>query len=231
MASLLDTLIDFNEPVLRNAVWIGPKNNAFDDLSQHSVDWNEAEILCKNTSTTLLTENEIQHQAIEYVFTRENGLPSRFSNGSFPVWYGSLERDTTFYETAFHWKHTLLADAGFLKIKKPLYATRRLFKANCTSTLIDIRSKTKNYPFLLERDTNRYQETQTLGSKLSKEGFPGFLTLSARTSSGTNIIVFNKKILHHPQYESDYLYAILPNSPHKIQVMHYHSRELVLEIE
>lgn len=231
MTNLLDTLVNFNGSVLRNTIWTGSKNkdNVFDDLSNNPDDWDQAESLCKKPLIQL-TENEILYQAIEYVFDRENWFQSRFSNGNFPAWYGSLELNTTFYETGFHWRKVLLSDAGFFKIKNPIYALRTVFNIDCTSALVDIRSKTKDHPYLIGTNIKHYEETQALGLKLSTEGFPGLIALSARVSSGNNVIVFNKKILQNPKPENDYLYAIFPDNPAKIQIMRYNSREIILEI-
>ena len=38
---------------------------------------------------------------------------SRFSGGTYGVWYGSDMVETTVYESAYHWYRRLLADAGF----------------------------------------------------------------------------------------------------------------------
>jgi len=209
MNDLFDTAINFNDLVLRNIPAKDPKYHVFDDLSDNPEDWDQAEKICSSS-------DEIQYQAIENVFNRKSKFPSRFSDGSFPVWYGALELKTTFYETHFHWRR-LLTDAGFLNFshtKNPIYAIRKVFEVNCKSILIDIRSKLKKYAFILDPDIRHYGKTQEIGLKLSQE-IPGLMTLSARVSPGINIVIFNKNILHSPHHYDDFLYVINPLEPNK----------------
>lgn len=230
MAELLDKLINFDDTVLRNTVGITFDSTVFNDLSDEPNDWEKAQTLSQENLSAKLAVNNMVYHAIEYIFDQDTWLPSRFSNGTFPVWYGSLELETTFFETGFHWKHTLLADAGFLKKTFPIYATRTVFNTPCVSTLIDLREKIRDYPFLVQPDIGQYQQTQQVGLKLSKEGFPGLMTSSARKPRGINVAVFNKKILQHPKHHDNYLYEISPDNPSQIKVSHLKTRKFIMAI-
>lgn len=228
-AELLDKLTNFESTVLRNITGYKSDLSEFNDLSDEPNDWKKAQALSKENFSQKLNKNNMAYEAIEYIFDQDSWLPSRFSDGSFPVWYGSLELDTTFFETGFHWKYTLLADAGFLKKEFSIYAIRTVFKTECVSPLIDLREKAKDYPFLIQPNVNQYQQTQTLGLKLSK-GFPGLITLSARKPSGINVAVFNKIILQNPKHYSDYLYEISPDNSQQIKISHLKTRDLIMTI-
>jgi len=231
MTELLDTLLPFDDAVLRNRVGVNLAIEPFDDLSDLPSDWDEANKIITQVNLSRLSDSELHFYAIGKIFSRENWKKTRFGDGSFPIWYGSLDVETTFFETAFHWRRTLLTDAGFLNKPGPIYMARTVFKTMCTSTLIDFRKKAQDFPELIHQDVNQYTITQNLGLKLHREGFPGFLTLSARKQYGENIIVFNKIVLHTPEHYQDYLYEILPENKFQINVIDFQTRQLLLSIE
>lgn len=223
--ALFDRLIEIEDVLLRNTNAARIHKNVFDDLSDQPTDWKEAEKISKEN------HHDVELYAIGYVFKRERWLPSRFSDGSFPVWYGSLDVDTTFHETIFHWRDNLLADADFLDKEFPIYAVRRVFQVECHSSLVDIRSKVTEYPFLTEKNRSCYEQTQPIGIKCVKDGLPGLLSLSARTPQvGTNAAIFNQKCLSKPAYFNDYLYELLPNNQHMVRVKNYATGELITTI-
>jgi len=228
--ALLDTLIDFNQRVFRNTAKSESHFHFFDDLSDSPADWEHVNKLTQSIVSTQYDSTSLIFHAIESVFAQETGLSSRFSNGQFPVWYGALAINTTFYETGFHWQHGLLADAGWQHYPEPIYALRTVFQTQCTSTLVDLRNKIRELPSLIQKNPALYQDTQALGQKLSSEGFPGLLFKSARESLGTNVAIFKKQVLSHPKHEGDFLYAIFPDKPHDIKILESHSRQPILTI-
>lgn len=227
MQNLIDTVIDFNEKVFRNIQWQDLRFSVFDDLSAIPEDWDMADNLAFATKT-------IHYHAIDHVFEYQK-KPTRFSNGKFPVWYGSLEIDTTFYETAYHWKNGFLndfmTDKTLAKLEKPPPILRRIFNVSCTSILIDFRSKINQFEFLTGTSAAHYKETQALGLKISKNGLSGLITKSARNLVGNNVAIFNKTVLHTPEVENDYRYQLSPKDPSIVQVLNHSTQELLLEVE
>jgi len=227
MTELLDKLICFEEEVLRNTPCVNLGFNVFDDLSEDPKDQKNAELLSEYTR--LKSANEANYHAIDYVFDLDSWDKTRFCDGTFPTWYGSLELETTFKETAYHWKYKLLGDANFLALDRPIYTLRTVFKIKCKATLIDLRNKVKDFPYLMQADVKQYQETQKLGNKLSQEGFPGLITSSARNKNGNNIVVFNKTILSDASLFCDYIYEISPGNENKIKVSRRKTKEAIFE--
>lgn len=206
--TLLDTNIDFKDHVFRNIVKPN-STDVFSDLSNRPEDWKKAD--------DMTHPNVMRHHAIEFIFNLPSWQPSRFSDGSFPVWYGSLQLETTFHETHFRWRN-LLSDAGYLTHKTPLMHARTVFQTLCVGLLIDVRAKFNTFPSLVQKDITHYQETQALGLRLFKEGCSGLLSTSARFIHGTNMIVFKKMILQDATYYNDYNYIITPENLNQTQV-------------
>ncbi len=229
MFNSIDRIISFDDSVLRNTPAIKLNFNVFDDLSDDVTAWDVAKQATDLSNR--FNNNELQYNAIDFVFMQSTWQPSRFGDGSFPVWYGALELATTFTETIFHWQQTILNDVAQLwrgkKFTKPLYTARTVFNANCQSTLVDLRGKESAVPALTQPSLYHYQDTQKIGSKLAKEGMPGLITPSARQVLGNNVAIFNKAVLKSPSHAGDFLYEITPDNRHEVKILNYHTRELV----
>ena len=211
-------MYDFDVSVFRNVTCVSQNLNVFDDLSDDADDWQQASQLVEDVPK--IPQELLQYNAIDFVFNQAQWLPSRFGDGSFPIWYGSRELGTAFNETAFHWLQTILMDAGFDRRENPVFTQRTVFSVKCTSALVDLREKEKQYEFLTQKKTEKYKETQKLGGKLHKQQAPGFLTMSARNDGGTNVAVFNKKILHQPHLLNNFVYKFQSNkSTSEVQVL------------
>ena len=218
MIKLLDKLYDFDESVFRNVTCVSQSLNIFDDLSDDADDWQQASQLVEDEPK--IPQELLQYNAIDFVFNQPQWLPSRFGDGSVPIWYGSQELETAFNETAFHWLQTILMDAGFDQREEPIFTARTVFSVKCKSALVDLREKQKQYGFLTQKEIEKYKDTQKLGKKLYRQQVPGFLTMSARNYGGTNIAILNKKILHQPCLYDDFIYKFQSNkSTSEVQVL------------
>jgi hypothetical protein len=219
MAELIEKITTLDDAVLRNTVGLRLNFHAFDDLSDDPEDWHEAEVAADFAHR--FAASELQYNAIDYVFDQRAWPQTRFSDGTFAAWYGSLELETTFHETVYHWQR-LLADTPTLidrKADQPLSHIRTVFGVQCQSSLVELRHQAEAFPFLLSKQS--YQETQKVGAKLSEEGFPGLLFLSARTDHGSNLAVFNKNVLRFPWHQGDYLYQMAPDHWDEVKVTQY----------
>ncbi|MFA7349604.1 MAG: RES family NAD+ phosphorylase [Methylotenera sp.] len=204
MDSLFSNLIltDIHQNVARNIVSLRVSEDLFDDLTDDPEAWQAAQLLEMETKPKLFNshqpiidrpfEEAEWNTAIGYPF--QNSSQSRFSDGSFGVWYGAESIETTVYETAYHWQKILLDDAGF---NKPgVEIERRIYMVQCDSLLIDLRPQIKTHPEIIH--ASDYTATHAIGSKLHREGHPGLITKSARICRGDVYAIFTPNVLSNP---------------------------------
>jgi len=120
---------------------------------------------------------------------------SRFSDGSFGVWYGCGSEETSIHETAYHWVTGLLRDAGF--DKETVIAERQLYEVACHAALLDFRAVTGQFAGLIH--PSDYSFAQSAGARLHREGHPGLLTMSVRHRGGENYAILNPSVLSQPK--------------------------------
>lgn len=195
-------LADTHDDLYRNIVSLRVTENLFDDLSNDHEDWQAAiELELQTKPATYSSSTPIIHRpfeeadwnnAINYPF--KNWSRSRYSDGSFGVWYGSDTLATTIYETVYHWRNGLLADAGFTD--PGIRIERRVHLVQCDAALIDLRSLVLQHPALI--DGTDYSLTQQVGGRLHREGHPGLVTISARCK-GEVYAILNPAVLSNPR--------------------------------
>ena len=196
---LLKQVVDFHENVVRNIKGIRVTQSLFDDISEDPLDQAVA-IAAENATlipsfSPLITRPFDYGTVITYPFVPHNWQATRFSDGlEYGVWYGSLEIETTVYESVYHW-HRFVMDS-FPKENRTIRGERRIFRVNCGSILIDLRGKERNYPKLIGRLD--YTFTQQLGRYLNQQNQNGLITKSAR-HSGFNTAVFKAQALSNPR--------------------------------
>lgn len=113
--------------------------------------------------------------------SRDN--PSRFSDGSYGVYYAGRRFETALREVAFH--------RGRFHARTKDRPTRTAFKtitAGISKTLHDLRDGGWND--LLDPDPNKYVLPQTFGAQLKDAKSPGIVYPSVRHSGGECIGVF-----------------------------------------
>lgn len=213
-------LLDVNQLLLRNIVSLPDAESAFDDLSDAEADWILAQTVAADVKSMgyssfqpeiYRTFDEAEWiKAIQWLFT--NWQKSRFSDGSFGIWYGSDAVETTVYETAFHWLRGFLADAGLEN--ESVVSRRQLFTVSCRAGLLDFRPAVKSYPQLLHKSD--YSFTQGVGSRIHREGHPGLVNFSVRHSGGLNYALLNPAVLSEPKHYS-YLAYQLQNGIIKVE--------------
>ena len=224
MKSLFEKVRDFNDDVFRNIVSLRESQDLFDDLTdeggmtQYAI---AAESHVKESIPLGLVERGFHYTtAVEYPFTKEPFLLSRYGNGTFGVWYGALDLMTTIHESIFHLmkeESKVEGLSGVLKRERAVY----LVKAR--AVLIDLVGKEKQYPDLV---SDSYALTQQIAERLHKE-HPGLLAPSAR-HNGTNLVAFTPKILSDPRltcyltYTYDYLKksVVVERTPGEVVLEH-----------
>ncbi len=194
-ADLLAANVDFRGDLVRNITGIRESQNLFDDLSSDSTDWDIA-IAAEGaeripTEAALITRTFDYGTVISYAFDTSHWHVTRFSDGSgFGLWYGSMEIETTVFETAWHW-YQFVFDS-FPAEDREITSERRLFDVRCDALLIDLRGKESAYPDLVSRTS--YAFTHQVGRYVHEQDLNGLLTRSARCG-GTNAVVFKAERL------------------------------------
>ena len=197
-------LIDLHRDLTRNIVSLRISEDLFDDLTDDIEAWQSAQQLESDTKPKVFT-NEIPvihrpfeesewNKVIGYPFL--NTAQSRYSDGTYGVWYGANNLDTTVYEAVHHWQAGLLSDAeGFLK--PGVSIERKVYMVRCDSALIDLRPLVLKYPELIYPDD--YTATHAIGRKMQHEGHPGLVSKSARCD-GEVYAVFTPNVLSNARH-------------------------------
>jgi hypothetical protein len=199
--TLFDKTADFDGQSYRNVTSLRESEDLFDDLNDGdegaSAIAAEAEMRVKDRLIDRFPENfyrsfHYTRSIIDYPFKSEPYLFTRFGDGTYGVWYGSLEMKTTVFETGFHMIKAELAVEGLDEV---VVRERAVYRVKCSAILIDLRGKQNSFPKLV---ANNYGFTQQIGQRISREGHPGLLAPSTRYN-GTNIAAFNPDVLSDPR--------------------------------
>mgnify|MGYP000005626521 CR=1 FL=1 len=196
-------LADVQQDLVRNIVSIRSSQDLFDDLSNDPAHW----VAAQHTEMQFKPPHYSNHSpvvnrpfeeaewasAIQWPFN--NWQKSRFSNGTFGVWYGASTLETTVHETVHHWYHGLLSAAGFEN--ETVVAERKLYNVACHAGLLDLRPLATRFSDLLH-DTD-YSAAQALGARLHREGHPGLISPSVRDPSGESFVVLTPAVLSKPR--------------------------------
>jgi hypothetical protein len=187
--------VDYRDDVVRNIPGVRRAQNPFDDLSADPDDWQLASSVeaaqRASTPDTLISDSFDYGGVVSYTFESKHWHATRFSDGAlYGVWYGSLELETTVYETAWHW-YRFVTDS-FPNEDREVVTERRVFDVRCNAVLIDLRGKEASYPNLRSRKS--YAFTQQVGRYLHEQNLNGLLVRSARCD-GTNAAIFRPERL------------------------------------
>lgn len=111
------------------------------------------------------------------------GRTSRFTDGTFGVYYAAKALDTAITEVAFH-------RARFLKYtnEPPVQLTMRSYIGKLRKPLLDIRSRT--YQLYLDADTKTYPRCQKFSSGLRETRAWGLLYPSVRDRGGECVALY-----------------------------------------
>lgn len=200
-----------NKDTLRNIVSLRESVDLFDELSDDPEDWAVAIQAESQTKADIhLAGPAVIHKgfayntAVAYPFLTKPFLLTRFGDGSYGVWYGSMDLVTTIYETGYHIYRAIIASEGYPKFVKQ---ERAVYTVHCDGILIDLSDRVADCPDLISND---YAFCHFIGKKLQNDGQPGIVYSSARWTAGQNIAVFNPNILSNAQNHCylTYIFAI-----------------------
>ncbi|NDU88134.1 MAG: RES family NAD+ phosphorylase [Ferrovum sp.] len=206
------TLADVHQDVARNIVSLRESQNLFDDLTDDPTEWllaqkveDEVKPPPYRSRMPIIDrpfEDADWFNAIVWPF--KHWQASRFSDGSYGVWYGSESVETTVYESAYHWYSGLLSDAGF--DRQIVIAERKVYWVACQAALLDFRNAAEKHPDLLH--PSDYVFCQSVGARIHREGHPGILTPSVRRPQGGNVAIFNAAVLSNPRHNCQLTYRL-----------------------
>ena len=192
-------LCDVQRDVMRNIVSLTESQDLFDDLADDPGDQRLAQQVedqvkppAYRSRTPLIDrpfEDAAWFNAIDWPF--RHWQASRFSDGSFGVWYGADSVKTTVHETVHHWVQGLLRDAGFEH--ESVVAERKVYAVTCRAVLLDFRDAVRTHPELLDPDDTR--AARAVGARLQREGHPGLMIPSVRHPAGLNHVLFTPTVL------------------------------------
>lgn len=145
----------------------------------------------------------------------EHPCRSRYSDGSFGVWYGARTLETSIRETVHHFRRDTLASEIAARSLTPIYQERRVHRVRCSAMLVDLRELCAGEPRLL--DPQDYSYCQGLGAQLRQAALPGLQSLSARHPGGEIAGVFLREALGDPR-DVCYLTYILQPGGERVDV-------------
>lgn len=209
-AALFSANADFHDDLRRNIPGARESQHLFDDLSSDPRDW-EVAIAAEAaqripTAAALITRPFDYGTVISYTFVSSHWQETRFSEGTrYGVWYGSLDVETTVYETAWRWYRFVLD--SFADEDRVIVTDRRVFDVRCDALLIDLRDKDSDYRDLTSRTS--YAFTQRIGLYVHEQGQNGLLVRSARCE-GVNAAVFKPERLSNVRHRTYLTYRTNP---------------------
>ena len=194
-SELVSASVDFHADLVRNIPGVRESQHLFDDLSSKPADWDIAIAAEASgripTNAAVITRPFDYGTVISYTFDSAHWQATRFSDGTrYGVWYGSMNVETTVYETAWHWYR--FARDSFPAHDASIVTERRVFDVRCDALLVNLRGKETGFPQLVDRAS--YAFTQSLGAYLHHQDQNGLLVRSARCD-GTNAAIFKAQRL------------------------------------
>lgn len=207
------TLHDFHDDVKRNIKSIREPQDLFNDLSDDPDDWTIATGFEMETKPDYRSPPVIHRpfdesdifNAIEYPF--KHWTETRYSDGTFGVWYGAGTAITSIHETHHHWLRFLGA-SDLLTYDEPIVGERIVFNVRLDAALLNFRPLIADFPDLIADD---YSFTKNVGQRLHNEGHPGLISNSAHCE-GEIFAVFNEKVLSNPRHACYLTYVYNPET-------------------
>ena len=121
-------------------------------------------------------------------FTHLNPRGSRFSDGSYGVFYCAKTSLTSIAETRYH--STLFMAATH---EPPMRLQMRLYSVDVSGSVTDLRAAARSHPDIVDPDN--YNAAQAVGRSLRSEGTLGILYPSVRHTGGECVAAFRTALL------------------------------------
>ncbi len=115
-------------------------------------------------------------------------VPSRFSDGSYGVFYAGLEEATAIAEVAFHRERFMASTA-----QGPMALDHNVLQAAVSGALTDIRGQRARHPDLYDPDPARYPAAQAWARERRGQGAEGIAYSSVRAPEGACVAMFRPR--------------------------------------
>ena len=133
-------------------------------------------------------------------FTHLNPEGSRFSDGSFGVFYAANDLDTAIAETRYHRELFMRATN-----QSHMELDLRVYLVDLTAALHDLRGRKAEFPLVYHNDN--YAAGQHLAATLRKDGSNGIAYDSVRRQGGACVAVFRPRLLSNCRQERHLCYV------------------------
>lgn len=206
---LFNSLLTLEDDVYRNIKSIRESQALFDDLSSSAEERDYANAATAGRAGEghpFIFRPFEYGTVITYPFVPNNWQVTRFSDGTlYGVWYGSMDLETTVYETAYHWAR--FVRDSYATYDKEIIGERRVFRTRCSALLVDLRGKHEQFPGLVDPDS--YTFTHQVGRYLHEQRQNGLLVKSARCD-GMSCAILNPDVLSNPRDACYLTYRFVP---------------------
>lgn len=135
-------------------------------------------------------------------FTHINPDGSRFSDGSYGVYYAARDLDTAIAETCFHRARFLAATQ-----QPAIEIDMRSYASDLDAELHDVRGRQADWPDIYTSDTASYASAQDLASRLRDSGANGIAYDSVRNPGGECVAVFKPRLLSPAKQGAHFCYV------------------------
>lgn len=133
-------------------------------------------------------------------FTHRNPEGSRFSDGTFGVFYAANDLDTAIAETRYHRERFMRATAqGRMELDM------RVYMVNLEAVLHDLRGRRTGFPLVYHNDN--YAAGQHLAATLRKDRSDGIAWDSVRRQGGECAAMFRPRLLSNCRQERHLCYV------------------------
>ena len=206
---MLDTTVDFRGSVYRNITSVRVSIDPFDDLIDDRAGRQAAmaaEMRIRPGAPGVIGRGLAYSEAIDYPFTADNIVASRYGDGTNRVWYGALDEATCIAETCYHQIQMLRQLEG---VDDVVVRYRKVYRVDASGLFLDLRGKDQDHPEIIDDD---YAFTQSIGKRVAHEGLRGLLFPSARWPEGSCLAAFRADPLSGPRELYALTYRIFPTA-------------------
>lgn len=148
------------------------------------------------------------------------GFASRFTDGTYGVYYAACDLDTAIHETIFHRERFL----GYTS-EPACEIDMRVYKGTVQKPLIDLRSE--SYAHLMQPDPNDYNASQTFAATLRTTQCYGVLYPSVRNRGGECIAAFRPTAVSLPVQSKWLVYHWNGECINKV----YEKKEILIDLK
>jgi hypothetical protein len=205
---LLDRLARYDGEAWRNILSLRSSRDLFADLAPDagaSAAAMAADLRMSGHVPPSQAERALLYStAIDYPFSADGSVASRFGDGTVRVWYGALDEPTARAETCWHQLRQVMALEG---VERTVVRHRAVYRVRAQGHFVDLRGKEAAFPRIVADD---YAFTQGIGRTLSQQGMPGLLYPSARWPGGACLAAFRAAPLSDPVLSHYLTYRIDP---------------------